>query len=65
MKTIAVNIEKGGAGKTTIACHLAWHLADAGHRVLVLVGAAVTLGKRQEERLDRKPQPHKQRDRAT
>lgn len=36
MKTIAVNIEKGGAGKTTIACHLAWHLADAGHRVLVL-----------------------------
>ena len=36
MKTIAVNIEKGGAGKTTIACHLAWHLADAGHPVLVL-----------------------------
>ena len=36
MKTIAVNIEKGGAGKTTIACHLAWHLADIGHRVLVL-----------------------------
>jgi chromosome partitioning protein len=36
MKTIAVNIEKGGAGKTTIACHLAWHFADAGHRVLVL-----------------------------
>lgn len=36
MKTIAINIEKGGAGKTTIACHLAWHLADAGHRVLVL-----------------------------
>ena len=36
MKTIAVNIEKGGAGKTTIACHLAWHLADAGRRVLVL-----------------------------
>ena len=36
MKTIAVNIEKGGAGNTTIACHLAWHLADAGHRVLVL-----------------------------
>jgi len=36
VKTIAVNIEKGGAGKTTIACHLAWHLADAGHRVLVL-----------------------------
>jgi chromosome partitioning protein len=36
VKTITVNIEKGGAGKTTIACHLAWYLADAGHRVLVL-----------------------------
>ncbi len=36
MKTIAINVEKGGAGKTTIACHLAWHLADAGHRVLFL-----------------------------
>ena len=36
VKTIAVNIEKGGSGKTTIACHLAWHFADAGHRVLVL-----------------------------
>lgn len=36
VKTIAINVEKGGAGKTTIACHLAWHLADAGHRVLFL-----------------------------
>ncbi len=36
MKTIAINVEKGGAGKTMIACHLAWHLADAGHRVLFL-----------------------------
>lgn len=36
MRTIAINVEKGGAGKTTIACHLAWVLADAGHRVLVL-----------------------------
>lgn len=36
MKTIAINVEKGGAGKTTIACHMAWHLADAGHRVLFL-----------------------------
>lgn len=36
MRTIAINVEKGGAGKTTIACHLAWLLADAGHRVLVL-----------------------------
>jgi chromosome partitioning protein len=36
VRTIAINVEKGGAGKTTIACHLAWLLADAGHRVLVL-----------------------------
>jgi chromosome partitioning protein len=36
VKTIAINVEKGGAGKTTIACHLAWILADAGHRVLFL-----------------------------
>ncbi|WP_226341903.1 ParA family protein [Sphingomonas sp. NIC1] len=36
MKTIAINVEKGGAGKTMIACHLAWVLADAGHRVLFL-----------------------------
>src|SRR3546814_2781145 len=34
--TIAINVEKGGAGKTMIACHLAWVLADAGHRVLFL-----------------------------
>src|SRR3546814_2142455 len=32
----AINVEKGGAGKTMIACHLAWVLADAGHRVLFL-----------------------------
>ena len=36
MQTIAINVEKGGAGKTMIACHVAWHLADAGHRVLFL-----------------------------
>jgi chromosome partitioning protein len=36
VRTIAINVEKGGAGKTMIACHLAWHLADAGHRVLFL-----------------------------
>lgn len=36
MKIIAVNIEKGGAGKTTISCHLAWHLADKGARILFL-----------------------------
>ena len=36
MKIIAINIEKGGAGKTTISCHLAWHLADQGARVLFL-----------------------------
>lgn len=36
MQTIAINVEKGGAGKTMIACHVAWYLADAGHRVLFL-----------------------------
>lgn len=36
MRTIAVNIEKGGVGKTTIACHLAWYLAERSERVAVL-----------------------------
>ena len=36
MRTITLNIEKGGVGKTTLACHLAWYLAERGERVVVL-----------------------------
>ncbi|MGJ0532837.1 ParA family protein [Methylocystis sp.] len=36
MKTIVINNQKGGVGKTTLAVHLAWYLAEAGRRVLVL-----------------------------
>ncbi|RZM18199.1 MAG: ParA family protein, partial [Sphingomonas sp.] len=36
MRTITLNIEKGGVGKTTLACHLAWYLAERGNRVVVL-----------------------------
>lgn len=34
MRTIVVNNQKGGVGKTTIAVHLAWHFVEAGARVL-------------------------------
>ncbi|MGJ0533165.1 ParA family protein [Methylocystis sp.] len=36
MKTIVINNQKGGVGKTTLAVHLAWYLAEAGRRVLIL-----------------------------
>ncbi|MDQ8727504.1 ParA family protein [Bradyrhizobium sp. LHD-71] len=36
MKTIVINNQKGGVGKTTVAVHLAWYLAEADRRVLVL-----------------------------
>jgi chromosome partitioning protein len=36
MKTIVINNQKGGVGKTTIAVHLAWYLAETGRRVLML-----------------------------
>lgn len=36
MQTICLSIEKGGVGKTTVACHLAWHLAEQGKRILFL-----------------------------
>jgi chromosome partitioning protein len=34
MRTITTANQKGGVGKTTLTCHLAWHLAGIGKRVL-------------------------------
>jgi chromosome partitioning protein len=36
MNTIVINNQKGGVGKTTLAVHLAWYLAEAGRRVLMI-----------------------------
>jgi chromosome partitioning protein len=36
MNTIVINNQKGGVGKTTLAVHLAWFMAEAGHRVLMI-----------------------------
>ncbi|GLR93993.1 chromosome partitioning protein [Bradyrhizobium liaoningense] len=36
LNTIVVNNQKGGVGKTTLAVHLAWFMAEAGHRVLMI-----------------------------
>lgn len=36
MKTIALLNQKGGVGKTTLAFHLGWYLAEHGHRVLMV-----------------------------
>jgi len=36
MRTLVVNNQKGGVGKTMLAVHAAWYLAEAGGRVLVI-----------------------------
>ncbi|GLI96049.1 ParA family protein [Methylocystis echinoides] len=36
MKTIVINNQKGGVGKTTLAVHLAWYLAEGGRRVVIV-----------------------------
>ncbi len=36
MKTIVINNQKGGVGKTTLAVHLAWFMAEANLRVLMI-----------------------------
>ncbi|MFC5342929.1 ParA family protein (plasmid) [Brevundimonas staleyi] len=36
MKTLVVNNQKGGVGKTLLSVHVAWYLAEAGARVLVI-----------------------------
>ena len=37
MRTIAVSLLKGGVGKTFLATHLAWYLAEAAGRRVVFV----------------------------
>ena len=36
MRTLVVNNQKGGVGKTMLAVHSAWYLAETGARVLVI-----------------------------
>lgn len=36
MKTIVINNQKGGVGKTTLAVHLAWFLAESEARILFI-----------------------------
>ncbi|WP_271599352.1 ParA family protein [Bradyrhizobium sp. CCBAU 45384] len=36
VNTIVINNQKGGVGKTTLAVHLAWFMAEAGRRVLMI-----------------------------
>ena len=36
MNIIVINNQKGGVGKTTLAVHLAWFMAELGRRVLMI-----------------------------
>lgn len=36
MRTLVVNNQKGGVGKTLLACHAAWRLAETGARVVAI-----------------------------
>lgn len=36
MKSILIHMQKGGVGKTTIAAHIGWFMAERGHRIAVL-----------------------------
>lgn len=36
MNVIVINNQKGGVGKTTLAVHLAWFMAESGRRVLMI-----------------------------
>lgn len=52
MKTLVSSIQKGGQGKTMVACHLAFDFAERGLRVLVIdldtqSNASLTLAKHQ------------------
>ena len=37
-RTISITSGKGGVGKTTLVCNLAYELGRRGHRVLILDG---------------------------
>src|ERR1700737_3711884 len=36
MNIVVINNQKGGVGKTTLAVHLAWFMAESGRRVLMI-----------------------------
>lgn len=42
MQTIVINNQKGGVGKTMLAVHLAWFLAEDGARAVRRAGRAAS-----------------------